>query len=60
MHRVCPQCKSDNVIGEFLMITGAYTCLDCGYRGPFVLEMDDRNYAEFLKEEEENRKDSIG
>jgi hypothetical protein len=41
------------------MITGAYTCLDCGYNGPFVLEMDDLNYAEFLREEGE-RKDSVG
>ncbi|MHB1470856.1 MAG: hypothetical protein ACYCSA_04195 [Thermoplasmataceae archaeon] len=56
MHRVCPQCKSDNVIGDFLMISGSWTCLDCDYRGSFILEMDDPDYAEFLREEEEHNR----
>jgi predicted nucleic acid-binding Zn ribbon protein len=31
-----------------IMIMGQYKCLDCGYSGPFVMEMDDDAYEELL------------
>ena len=48
MHKVCPMCHSDNVTGAMIMIMGQYKCLDCGYSGPFVMEMDDYAYEELL------------
>lgn len=41
-------CHSDNVTGAMIMIMGQYKCLDCGYSGPFVMEMDDDAYQELL------------
>ena len=32
------------------MVYGTYRCLDCGYQGSFIIEMDDRNYEKFLNE----------
>lgn len=51
MHKVCPECHSDNIIGELFLITGQYKCMDCGYQGAFIITMDDENYAK-LKEED--------
>ncbi len=31
-------------------VTGNYRCLECGYTGAFIIEMDDRNYRKFLEE----------
>ncbi|MCL5787452.1 MAG: hypothetical protein AAE985_00600 [Thermoplasmataceae archaeon] len=53
-HLVCPYCKSDNVIGSLLMVYGTYRCLDCGYQGSFIIEMDDRNYEKFLMEKDDD------
>lgn len=36
--KICPKCKSSNIIlymgGQF----GKYKCKDCGYIGPFIIE----------------------
>jgi len=32
-------------------ITGVYKCLECGYTGSFIIEMDDENYRRFLEED---------
>ena len=32
------------------MVYGTYRCMDCGYQGSFIIEMDDRNYEKFLNE----------
>ena len=37
----CPKCKSQEIFTEFGGYGGpTYICKDCGYRGPFVLEVD--------------------
>jgi len=56
MHRICPKCKSENVMRDFLMISTTYTCKDCGYTGAFILELEDPDYEEFLKEEHDSKK----
>lgn len=52
LHTVCPNCKSDNIDRTMFFFTGQYRCLDCGYEGTFVIEMDDYNYAKFLEEDQ--------
>jgi transposase-like protein len=51
----CPVCKSH----EIFPVAGGYVgqiylCKDCGYRGSFVLEIDD---PDTLKEIEKDKKD---
>ncbi len=53
MHRVCPQCHSDRMIVDLFLITGKYTCVDCGYEGAFIFTMDDENYQRLLDEDAE-------
>ncbi len=37
----CPQCRSTDVFTDVTMFSGAlYTCKQCGYKGPFILEED--------------------
>jgi len=42
---VCPLCFSKNIV---LFVGGyagkIYRCLDCGYVGPLVLEVEDKEY----------------
>lgn len=57
-HRVCPECHSDRMIVDLFLITGKYTCMDCGYEGAFIFTMDDENYMKLLIEDRENNKDS--
>lgn len=61
MHRVCPQCGSENIDFEIGFISGKYKCNDCGYVGSIIFEFDDKNYERFLKELRENKsnKDNI-
>lgn len=51
MHSVCPVCKSDRIDRSMYFVTGSYKCLDCGYVGGFIIEMDDNNYKKYLEEE---------
>ena len=51
----CPVCKSQEifpVVGGY--VGQVYLCKDCGYRGSFVLEIDDR---ECLSTTEKDKKD---
>lgn len=54
MHKVCPLCHSDRVIGDLFLITGQYKCIDCGYEGAFIITMDDDNYRKLLEDDEKN------
>ncbi|MGC8546179.1 MAG: hypothetical protein ACP5MU_00755 [Thermoplasmata archaeon] len=56
MHRVCPQCGSENIDFETGFITGKYKCYDCGYVGSIIFEFNDENYKKFLEELKENKK----
>lgn len=51
MHRVCPQCHSDRILGDMFLITGHYKCIDCDYEGAFIITMDDDNYRKLLEED---------
>lgn len=55
MHKVCPQCHSDQIIGDLFLITGQYKCMNCGYQGAFIITMDDRNYEKLQREDEEEK-----
>ncbi len=57
MHKVCPICHSDNVTGAMIMIMGQYKCLDCGYSGPFIMELDDQAYEDLLLDDENRKRD---
>ncbi len=47
---VCPVCGSTNIYYEAGMITGEkYRCNDCGYVGSFIIEIDEKDYEEFMK-----------
>ncbi len=51
----CPVCKSQ----EIFQVAGGYVgqiylCKDCGYRGSFVLEIDN---ADTIQQTEKNKKD---
>jgi transposase-like protein len=50
----CPVCKSQEifpVVGGY--VGQVYLCKDCGYRGSFVLEIDD---TQVINESEKNKK----
>lgn len=53
----CPKCKSQEiyaVVGGY--IGQVYLCKDCGYRGSFVLEIDDpETVTEIEKDKKDNR-----
>lgn len=51
MHKVCPQCHSDKIIGDLFLITGQYKCMECGYQGAFIITMDDENFAKLQEED---------
>ncbi len=55
MHKVCPICHSDRMITDLFLITGQYSCIDCGYKGAFIFTMDDENYQRLLEEDQEDR-----
>jgi len=48
MHKVCPSCKSDEILATYFFVTGHYRCLNCGYEGAFIMEMNDYEYQKFL------------
>jgi hypothetical protein len=51
----CPKCKSPEIYAVAGGYMGqVYLCKDCGYRGSFVLEIDD---ADALAGKEKNNKD---
>jgi transposase-like protein len=51
----CPACKSQEIYAVAGGYIGqVYLCKDCGYRGSFVLEIDDE---ERLGKTERNKKD---
>jgi transposase-like protein len=40
----CPKCKSQEIFAVAGGYVGqVYLCKDCGYRGSFVLEIDDKD-----------------
>lgn len=57
IHRVCPQCGSENIDFEIGFISGKYKCNDCGYVGSIIYEFDDKNYNKFLKQLGNKEKD---
>ncbi len=57
IHRVCPQCGSENIDFETGFITGKYKCNDCGYVGSIIFEFNDENYKKFLEQLKENKTD---
>jgi transposase-like protein len=51
----CPVCKSQEIFAVVGGYVGqVYLCKDCGYRGSFILEIDD---ADALKETDKDKKD---
>jgi len=51
----CPRCKSQEIYAVAGGYMGqVYRCKDCGYRGSFVLEVDD---SDCHKEKEKKDKD---
>ncbi|GGM70769.1 hypothetical protein GCM10007108_06010 [Thermogymnomonas acidicola] len=56
IHKVCPVCHSDRVSGDFFFIMGTYRCQDCGYEGPFIIEMDDESYRSLLEDDRRGQK----
>jgi len=48
--KICPKCGGTNI---FLWLGGnlgmIYQCKDCGYRGPVVLEKNDREFKNSIK-----------
>ena len=44
----CPKCRSSNISSEALygVLPSLYTCKDCGYNGPIVLELDEAEEPE--------------
>ncbi|HLH86698.1 MAG TPA: hypothetical protein VKU79_07545 [Thermoplasmataceae archaeon] len=49
--KLCPHCGSKNVNWIIGGIMGyIYTCQDCGYQGPFVVEVDAQKADEFADE----------
>jgi len=50
----CPSCKSQEIYAVAGGYVGQiYLCKDCGYRGSFVLEIDD---ADTVRKTEKNKK----
>ncbi|MDP8012172.1 MAG: hypothetical protein ACP5F1_04390 [Thermoplasmata archaeon] len=48
--QICPVCGSTDIYYEAGMITGEkYKCNNCGYVGSFILEIEEKDYEEFLK-----------
>lgn len=48
--QVCPVCGSTEIYYEAGMISGEkYKCNNCGYVGSFIIEIDEKDYEEFLK-----------
>jgi predicted Zn-ribbon and HTH transcriptional regulator len=56
VHKVCPNCKSDEILSSYFFVTGHYKCLNCGYEGAFIMEMDDYEYQKFLSIDESEEK----
>lgn len=56
IHRVCPQCGSEEINFEIGFITGMYKCNRCGYVGSVIFEFDDDDYKKFLKQLKEGGK----
>jgi transposase-like protein len=51
----CPACKSQEIYAVAGGYIGqVYLCKHCGYRGSFVLEIDD---ADAIREREKDKKD---
>ena len=40
MRRACPRCNSTKVILHAGGTTGIYECLNCGYKGPMIIETE--------------------
>lgn len=48
--QVCPVCGSTEIYYEAGMISGEkYKCNNCGYVGSFIIEIDEKDYEEFLR-----------
>lgn len=48
--KICPECGSTNIYYEAGMILGEiYKCNDCGYIGSLILEIDEKDYEDFLR-----------
>ncbi len=48
--KICPKCGSTNIYYEGGMMMGEiYKCNDCGYIGSLILEIDEKDYEEFVK-----------
>ena len=60
MMKICPKCKSEEIILDTGGHTGKYNCKKCGYIGPLIIEKDDisdKNASE-EKDVEENKKNN--
>lgn len=54
--KMCPKCGSDHVNWVIGGIMGyIYTCEDCGYSGPFILEVDSSDADKFREEIRKSR-----
>ena len=40
--KVCPICKSKNLVLDTAAITGKWRCLDCNYVGVLIIEREDK------------------
>ncbi len=53
--KICPKCGSTHIHYVAGMVTGEkYICEDCGYIGSFILEIDEEDYEEWLREMRKN------
>ncbi|MGP6219864.1 hypothetical protein [Caldiplasma sukawensis] len=48
-HMVCPSCGSEKIFADSGLITGKYSCPDCGYVGSVIFEFDDQEYEIFMR-----------
>ena len=56
----CPKCKSREIFPEFGGYGGPiYICKDCGYRGPFVLEVDSADGISDVEKDERTHKKPV-
>ncbi len=49
--KICPMCGSTHIHYLAGMMTGeVFKCEDCGYIGSLIVEIDEEDYEEWLKE----------
>lgn len=47
-YTICPQCGGDHLLVEIPQMGQIYHCMDCNYRGSFILEADTAEEAQQL------------